>query len=1228
MACKIEKINNKELESLVAQYGATEGLKMFLEEDEKYLIDPNQLPIDFEGANKRREAEIKLTKARAEWDLFCKVSIKDKATAISHSNEKLYHVYPQLKEKYPNLDITIVKGSMPNYYKITVHNPDIKYFRNREGLDEFGNIIIPKFLTNPNIKNKASDKKNPIGEIVVRNKNVIKVLQSRLSEAKANSKQASEIKAKISRLESQVEKILEENVLEAVLNVGNSQAVDLTNRLIAIKNTLEDTSKLDLDGLKSIISSLVDIKYYIDTWSDLNEVFDIQIDEENLAETSALSGRFDGLKNTYATLLEKSLIEYFNKESYGTFKRNDIFDSAVDTSYMTMQLQGIQHSDTELLRIANDIIKKSLFDINSELINRSKEINDATDKLIKLSSGKELETFKKFLQYDKEGNWTGNLITEYSQEYYDKLKELGALRRSKKLSYPKWLDAVSKMQYRMTQEIVDKNDTTHFSQEEINAQKEMLAIYEQDRKAEEDALVLSGDLSIPGENGIDAAELERRMLAWENIYNPKLYWSRLKEGDIKRLPKKAYRYILEPKAREEWHDLKYKDIMNNEASKEFYLFMIKTFVNNNKVFPENYKPNQKNYLPELNKSFAEELSKDRGLSMIKGLPDAMINAITTEVNGNIDHSINIGGKLIKSIPIHMMSDDLDTKDKSIDLRKIMLAHTAMALNYEHKSEILPIIQAIQDRLDDMIETTLNTTNTDYKRTIFGVKQNLGKRLNNTKKHLEHTIDTWLYNNNKDTSFVAKQGMWLTPEEKQTKKELKEKLDSREITQDVYDEQISKLGKHLSADEIGDSLIRYTYLKALSFPNVVSPTVNMFFGVLSNLNYAAGKIDFNDKEIIEATAIMMKSISKTIGDKVHSETIEKVYTWMEKMNLLGDINESMYGRDKTIADKLVILQMKAEAVNQGSVMVAMLKNKKVKDLQGNEVSLWNAYKVVDGKLAWDTEKLGEELPEIKDKIVEGNSVNMYRLANQIKAVVKRIHGDYEQPLRIKRNVLGRMLILFKTWLPATLKERFGKLDYDQDLGRDIKGRYISIFNSRDNTDYDINFHKSLTTFGKLILTQNFLTKNIANKSLEQYSQVDAENLRRAAREMQVIIALLIVGMMLKSIDTDDEEEKKGLNLLVNTLGKTNADLMFFFNPGAMMNVGSNPVPPLKTLTDALKIIPVTIKTLSGNARYENGPWKDHLRYEKWVYMNIPFIAAPTVKMISLADNQYDYSGVEK
>ena len=109
---------------------------------------------------------------------------------------------------------------------------------------------------------------------------------------------------------------------------------------------------------------------------------------------------------------------------------------------------------------------------------------------------------------------------------------------------------------------------------------------------------------------------------------------------------------------------------------------------------------------------------------------------------------------------------------------------------------------------------------------------------------------------------------------------------------------------------------------------------------------------------------------------------------------------------------------------------------------------------------------------------------------------------------------------------------------------------------------------------------------------------------------------------------DEEEKKGLNLLVNTLGKTNADLMFFFNPGAMMNVGSNPVPPLKTLTDALKIIPVTIKTLSGNARYENGPWKDHLRYEKWVYMNIPFIAAPTVKMISLADNQYDYSGVEK
>lgn len=1218
MGCRVEKVNNTLLEQYITQYGATEGIKMFLDKDNikeepKFLLNPKQQSMDFnEDINKESE---KLKRARVEWEQICDKKYDVSSQTIS--NTRLGSQVEALTSKYKNLKFTVKPNTAKGYYNVTVHNPDPDYYKKDIGKN--GLPQIPRFLLN----NPPSSKSNPIGEVVNRRMELVRLLKNKLNDIGRNSDKAPAIKAEISRLEKSIQDIQDKNTIKAVLDVGNTQAYEISNKLKDIKELLSN-SDLNSDTLKQIIDTNVEIKQYIDTWKDLTEIFDVQIEEDYIDEFSSLVGKYSGLYNTNNALMQNAFLKYVNKESYSNNFTKAMFEDAVDTSWGTKNFYGTDVSNSILVKIANDIMLRAINKTSIEYQDKAKIATQEFKDLLKHTGKSKLQTFDMFMQRRKDGSKTGNLITKYTQEYYDELKELSSELKSKKISYSQWFAKVSNMQYRITKDIVDNNDTTHFTQEEINLQKEKLEKYKQDYDAYKQSLEDSGQFDID-ENDIDHAGIEREMIAWEAQRSPYIYWEKIKNADFRNMPKFELlkEYLIMPKAKEKYHDLHFKNVMSDPKLAHFYDYLTSSFKENNSEFPDDYNANQPNYLPELNKRFLEELQKDKGLSILKGLPQAMLDAITIQSDSDRDTRVIINGKIVKSIPITMMSDKLNPEEKSMDLEAILLAHTAMSLNYKHKNNILPIVTATQDLLDEMTETALSHSGDKYKVNKFGMKVNLGKKLNNTKEHLQHTIDTWMYGESKDTLFTASKGMFLTKEEKAEKAELQNKLKKGEITSEEYDSKVANLGKKLSGDQIGDSLIRLTYLKALSFPNVVSPTVNMFFGVLSNLSYAAGGKDFTDKEIFKATGIMLKSISKTIGGKLHMQSVEKVYAWMEKLNLLGQINESMYGREKTIADKAVILQMKGETINQGSVMVAMLMNKKVKDLQGKEVSLWNAYKIVNGELQWDTERFGEQPESLQHEIQSGNAINLERLGFQIKNVVKRIHGDYMQPMAVKRTIIGRVFMLFRTWLPASLKERFGSLEYNQYLDRDVKGRYISIFSAKDGNSHDVNLGKSMADFAKLILTQNFLLKGLSKKTLQGYSDVDVENLKRAAREAQIILAVTMVTLMLKSLHSDDDDEKKAINMLVNTLGKTNADLMFFFNPGAMMNVASNPIPILKTANEFGAIIPMTYQTIMGNARYENGPWEGHLRYEKWLWNNMPIGGAAYAKMVSLADKQYGY-----
>ena len=136
--------------------------------------------------------------------------------------------------------------------------------------------------------------------------------------------------------------------------------------------------------------------------------------------------------------------------------------------------------------------------------------------------------------------------------------------------------------------------------------------------------------------------------------------------------------------------------------------------------------------------------------------------------------------------------------------------------------------------------------------------------------------------------------------------------------------------------------------------------------------------------------------------------------------------------------------------------AILKTIKLKDKNGNDISIYDAYTIDNGHLKWDTTKmeaqelLGNDVVYNKEK----TQINFKTLSSFINEIVEEIHGDYKNPMMIKKTVLMRAVMQYKRFIPNSVKHRVGK-EYenmnliDEKTGKRgvlVKGRYLSYINS--------------------------------------------------------------------------------------------------------------------------------------------------------------------------------------
>jgi len=1039
--------------------------------------------------------------------------------------------------------------------------------------------------------------------MVERKKELIRLMRGRIAKS---SERRPEIQARIDRLTAQINELIDKATPQEVINQGNDDNIEIKNRLIKIQASFERLDQYDANQIWSYISDLNDISSFIKGWADIAKFMDFSDTPAVRTQIATIGMEMEERRLESLKLLKMAFSAYASKVSFKKFG-DELYDALKDESWISRNTLGAQFSNSDIVRIVNDLIQKSAYNINVESYEKQRELDLWYDKLKKHTGlPNTIEMSKLFLQYNK-GVWTGNLVGRIRQEYFEKKKEL---RDKAKITntaedWKAYYKFVKNNSVEMTGTIFASKSHPAFTAKDFEIQERLLNEYEKVKDEYKKSLQESGIYGTVDNNGVFSfnvdpltglpdptlkAKFDSVMAEWERLNKP----FDAAGKPINTIGGNNWKYrIWEKPDVSKWGDPQYEKIQNDPVLREFYEFLNERFKENNEELPPVWGL-QSNYLPTLRRTAIENFTENKSVATAMAMVnDARLDTFTQAVDSDIETDIIIGSAIYRSIPVGMMSDNLSPEVKSKDIFRILKEHTEMALNYKYKSQIEPIATAAQDVIKEVKEIQeINKSGTPTP--IRDIYNNIFKRedqLFNTRSRLEYLINAELYGRRKAAEYKGK------------------KIKTKSTGETVV----------FSQSQVIDSLIKYTYVKALSIPNIVTPAVNLTLGLSQNYIYASAGKNIDSSSLTWGYSKVWKAASKTIANAFDLEDAKMVVAWMRHLNILDNINEAAYGKSETWDRWLTQLQSKGEFINQGAVMMAYLKKNTLVDKNGKEIPIIEAFKIVDNTPVWNTDKMGEMTQPEAHEIFSADKkgVNMFRLRMKIKGVNFYIHGDYASALQGKETSVGRAIMLFKTWLFQTWMHRFGREMYDQNLQEMVKGRYKSYMKAYDEQGLELARKELMKLMLKGIFTK---------RAFDGLSEIDRDNMIRNMKELQILSILTVVAMLLTGAAAGDDEPAKNqkmLNLLINLMSKTQVDMMFYLNPASTGQVLNNLVAPINTINDMMALYGAVYKTIQGDPEYDSGPFKDQNRILVNIGKNLPVVNSG-IKMINTASRVYSYN----
>lgn len=553
------------------------------------------------------------------------------------------------------------------------------------------------------------------------------------------------------------------------------------------------------------------------------------------------------------------------------------------------------------------------------------------------------------------------------------------------------------------------------------------------------------------------------------------------------------------------HSAEYKYIYQkgNEALKDFY----EHFVNKTEEWRDVMGLDKdRNFIWNVKKDLVEKII-DNGIQSFVKLP-SILNQLEQAHNERSQQVLtDESGAEAHRIPKYFVNPILkpekqadgtikmvpDGEAKSHDLGKVLSLAGAMAMNYKHMTEIEDASKVLQLSVSPENSQEIIT---DYRGRPVpdlirgGVITAAGSA--DTLSHFNDIMNYYLYgvrNKTKDITFNI-------------------------------------MGRKISALSTYSGISKYFTGKTLA-GNTVSIISNILGGNVNARILGVSERYFTNEQYTKAMYKMLPSRDpKAYAIMGYFDIMEgsKIY---EKANGLSANNlvkhltyekMFMYGHEKTdswIRNSALLALMQNHTMDEAGAIV-----KKTKE----QPSLYDMTEIKDGAF---------NIPNLSEN-------EYYKFRNKAMVMGERILGNStrENMRGANLTVLGRSLMMFRSWIPRMIDERFGELRKDYDLNDHEYGRYRAFAKTIFDThigDVAKNLSNTFLDFGVLgfkpwkgenanaainARLQELYYKDMEkdptmNISLDEYKSLLHDNLKTSMMEFQVIASLGLLTLGLKS-----------------------------------------------------------------------------------------------------------------
>jgi hypothetical protein len=555
---------------------------------------------------------------------------------------------------------------------------------------------------------------------------------------------------------------------------------------------------------------------------------------------------------------------------------------------------------------------------------------------------------------------------------------------------------------------------------------------------------------------------------------------------------------------EEWepredkhYNKNYNTIRNNKVLSDFYDFFKSTIEDISNELPVTLR---RNFIPNIAENSLLHVLGSDGTYMNK-LKEGVQNIVGIYDLPDINDSFILDQELFKDqVPLRYIAP-LSSKDKSGDLGDSLLRFMYFVNSYKEMSEILPKTKLLQEEI----------ANKRYRKQGTNPNISVTGESTNIHKMVEDVINM------------------------QVKGQMK------------ADETWGKVqwGKYI------DFGLKYNSLLRIGL-NPFNALSNVFIGTIGNYIEATGGRYYTVGELTKATKIYT-----TEAWDIDSKTQALIKLFNPLMELEDYENLKTVGMSylssKKFQDKAKSFmywpQRQGENLLQSTTMIAHLMHTKTTDKNGNKLSLWEAFGK-DGK--WDTERMGREFTE--DEV--------FNITNRIQRINQMIHGRYSQrdAATAQQFALFRMFFQFRKWIPAAFEARFMSKRTDDVLGKDIEGRYRTLFR--------------LGTINSLKLSLEAMKSFISNNESKQFTEMEIYNMRKNLVEITIMLTIMASAWLLGGAGDDDKELKKQgwFKFSMMQLERTSGDLSFFYSPDEFNHSLLRSGAPLgKTVDDLFRVV---------------------------------------------------------